>query len=490
MWMAHLSPARAGVWQVPGLKLFSSGKVRDTYALPDNRLLVCATDGVSIFDFVLNSLIPSKGIILNAMNHFWMTYLTQFGFKTHLVAAGSGIDQYLPSDLRGNLDLQSRAVVVDRLPMVPVEFIARAVLTGSALKSYRQTGQVCGHRLLPGLQDGDALPCFLDTPTTKATVGHDEDLVAAAVREQYPHHTHALLRIFQIASNYAQQQGIKLADTKFEFGQDGTVADEVLTPDSSRFWEYSGWLAGRDLPERKAPPPYDKQLVREWGIEQGINKLDPANVDHVAQIHALTVPADLIRRTLQVYRYIFWRLTGERVEKYLRNKMGVLLKDEIRKITIICGSESDLPVVRAAASRHYASTSARIVVHVMSCHRNPDEVRLFAQEGCDGADVVIGAGSKALALPGILDAWLHAYGKEIPVIGVALGDDGSRALEAAALSIEELPGAPVFIDELTGECYWGEEGLQRALRRAVSGELPPQNPRVEKLVKMSVYQNF
>lgn len=322
--MTKHSPARADVKLLPSLELFSRGKVRDTYSLPNENLLSVATDGISIFDFVLNALIPGKGVILNAMNHFWVQYLGNFRIKTHLIATGSDIDEYLPVELRNNFDLQSRAMVIRKLKMVPVEFIARAVLTGSAVKDYKENLQVCGHQFLPGLQDGDALPCILDTPTTKAEEGHDENLLANEVREKYPNQTYWLIKIFQIASSYAAERDIKLADTKFEFGEDGTIGDEILTPDSSRFWELKIWQEGRKIADgRKAPPPYDKQLVRQWGIGQGIKKLDPKNPEDVAKVHSFVVPNDLIGQTTQTYRYIFWRLTGYAIESYLDEKMKI-----------------------------------------------------------------------------------------------------------------------------------------------------------------------
>ena len=485
--MANLSPARTGESLARGLDLLFRGKVRDTYNLPNGNLLARATNGISIFDFVLNALVPEKGMILNAMNHFWLMHLAQFGFKTHFVAAGSDIDAYLPEHQTRNSCLQSTAIVVRKLQMAPVEFIARAVLTGSAVRSYQDNTEVCGHKLPPGLQDGDALACFLDTPTTKAEVGHDENLSATEVRQKYPGQTYTLLQVFQIASQYAEQKGIKLADTKLEFGQDGTIADEILTPDSSRFWEYSTWLEGRKIKDgRKAPPPYDKQLVRAWGIEQGINKLDPVNPDHVAKVHSLKVPQELIKRTTQVYRYIFWRLTGYTIERYLREKMKVRVQDKTKNVAIVCGSESDLPEAKDLIGRVHCSV-ARVSVHVMSCHRNPEQVQNFAKDWCSGADVVIGMGGKALALPGILDAWLYVYEKDIPVIGVALGEPGSKSLQAAQLSIEELPSLSVITDELQGSCY---TSLNEAFSRIIWGELPPQKPRVQKPVQMEVFKNF
>ena len=489
--MATLSPARAKVKLLSGLQLLSRGKVRDTYSLSPSNLLSSATDGISIFDFVLNAIVPQKGIILNAMNYFWLQYLKGFGIKNHFVAAGSEIDQYLPVAFRDDVDLQSRAIVVRKLQMAPVEFIARAVLTGSAIKSYAEKCQVCGHQLLSGLQDGDALPCILDTPTTKAEEGHDENLSAQQVREKYPQQTYMLLQIFQIASRYAEQRGIKLADTKFEFGECGTIGDEILTPDSSRFWEHKAWVEGRKpATSRKAPPPYDKQLVRIWGISQGINKLKPENPVDVGKVHAMVVPDKLIDQTTQTYRYIFWRLTGRTIESYLREEMGVDVKRKARNIIVVCGSESDLPVVRDVFTG-ILPEEAEIAVHVMSCHRNPVELEQFATSlEFRAADAVIGVGGKALALPGVIDAFANANGFYIPVIGVALGEPGNKSFEAAKLSIEELPGNPVVIDELTGNCYSGAEGLSRAIKRVTEGELPPPKPRTEKPIQMNAFRNF
>lgn len=488
--MTKHSPARAGVALWPGLELLARGKVRDTYRLSDELLLVVATDGISIFDFVLNALVSGKGIILNAMNHFWLELFKEFGIKTHFIAAGLAIDRYLPRHLEKNPDLQSRAMVVRKLEMAPVEFIGRVVLTGSAVGSYQKTGKVCGHFLPPGLQDGDQLPFILDTPTTKAEEGHDQDLLAQQVREQYSQQTYVLLQVLQIASWHAEQRGIKVADTKIECGIDGSVGDELLTPDSSRFWDLRVWRESRKVvSNRKAPPPFDKQLVRAWGIEQGINKLDPNNPDDVTKVHSLVVPENLIRQTTQTYRYIFWRLTEKTIEAYLHDEMGVVTEKKAKNIVIVCGSDSDLPTIKGVLSFTHSFTD-KITVHIMSCHRNPEAVREFVKEGCDGADVVIGVGGKALVLPGMIDAFLYASGKDIPVIGVALGELGTKSFEAAKLSIEEIPGAPVIMDEINGTPYMGPAGLERAIYRIVNGELPPLKPRTEKPAQKYVWRNF
>ncbi len=214
--MAKHSLVRAGWPILSGLELVSRGKVRDTYRLPDNHLLVVATDAISIFDFVLNALVPEKGIILNAMNHFWLKYLENFGFETHFVAVGADIDKYLPATLRNDVNLQSRAMVVQELKMAKFEFIFRVCLTGSVVAKYNETGLVYGHKLPKGLQDGDQLPCILDTPTTKAENGHDEPVSPKDVRDAFPADAYLLNTIVEIASSFVESRGIKLADTKFE----------------------------------------------------------------------------------------------------------------------------------------------------------------------------------------------------------------------------------------------------------------------------------
>jgi phosphoribosylcarboxyaminoimidazole (NCAIR) mutase len=309
---------------------------------------------------------------------------------------------------------------------------------------------------------------------------------AQEVRTRYPGQTYNLLRIFQIASNYAKKRGLFYADTKFEFSEEGVLCDEILTPDSSRVWSLSEWLESRK-PEtgRKAPTPFDKQLVREWAKGQCVHKLDPTNPEHIAHVHGLEVPKDLLRQTEQTYRYIFWRLTERTLSNYLTEVMGVAFPRKKKKIVVVCGSQSDLPNVLPAVEM-IPRAKADVRVCVMSCHRNPQEVRDLAETVPNGVDAVLGVGGKALALPGILDAWMHAVGKRIPVVGVALGDPGSRSLKAAMLSIEELPGAPVIIDELAGQAY---TDVATALSRIIDGELPPQKPRQAKPAQMDVFSN-
>src|SRR3989344_474271 len=485
--MPKLSPARANVPLLKGLTLLSRGKVRDTYELPNGNRLQVATNGISVKDIILNTLVPEKGAILNALNHFWLKRFEDFGIKTHFVACGPEIFHYgVPECYRDDLELQSQAMVVRSCQMAPVEFVARHLITGGGFKEYKKTGRVCGHVLSPGLQDGDALPFILDTPTTKADEGHDESLPASEVRKHYPEQTYLLLKAFLIAFNYAVTRGIILADTKLEFAEDGTLCDEAITPDSSRFVDFLGWKASRGVEgKRKAPTPLDKELARIWATHAGMDALDPKNPDDVAKAHALMLPDQLINQLTQTYRYIFWRLTGDTSERYRREKMSIRIHDKTKKIVVVCGSESDLPEVKETIGR-INSSFARISVHVMSCHPNPAELQNFAKEGCGGADVVVGIGSKALALPGILDSWLRFYGKDIPVIGVAIGQPGSKSLQAAQLSIEELPN-PVITNEIEGCCY---KSSDQALSRIIWGELPPPKPRVEKPVQMNVFKNF
>jgi phosphoribosylaminoimidazole-succinocarboxamide synthase len=500
--MPQLSPARLSVRVLKGLNLIHRGKVRDTYEINDYLLLIVASDGISIFDFVLNALIPLKGYVLTAMSHFWFTFLESKGIKTHMVAAGRDIDRYLPVHLRGDTDLQSRAMVVKRLTMLPtreqIEFIGRNCLTGSVLKEYQESGTVYGVRLPKGLQDGDALDDVLFTPTSKADEGHDEPRDPQTIREENKEVTDLFLRGLKLVSGYARRQGIVLADGKGELGKDThdeiMFGDEFGTPDSSRFWDFVVWKKSRKEKKRKAPPPYDKQLVRMVGIEFGINKLDPKQLEDVVRVHEMVVPRAVVWATTATYRYIFWRLTKRTLEQYLIETMGVALVRPKRHLAIVVGSESDLPAVEkilhSVGKSGLCDEIELLSVNVISCHRNPDVLNSFAESGCGGADVVIAAGGKALALPGVLDALLYAKGKTIPVVGVALAEKGSRSERAAQISIEELPGEPVILDESTGRAYTGASGFRRALKRIAYEELTPPKSRPSKPAKLMVGLSF
>jgi phosphoribosylaminoimidazole-succinocarboxamide synthase len=240
---------------IDGATHVHSGKVRDLYELPDGRLLMVASDRISAFDHILDTTIPDKGEILTRMSLWWFDQLADV-VPHHVLSTD------VPEQVRG------RAVVCERLEMYPVECVARGYLTGSGLLDYRSTGEVCGIVLLPGLEDGSRLPAPIFTPATKAELGeHDEnvsyDAVVAAVGPDVAAALRDLtLAVYQRAERIARDRGIILADTKLELGRrpDGTIvlADEVLTPDSSRFWPADEWEPGHPQPS------YDKQIVRDW----------------------------------------------------------------------------------------------------------------------------------------------------------------------------------------------------------------------------------
>ncbi|MEK7570429.1 MAG: phosphoribosylaminoimidazolesuccinocarboxamide synthase [Patescibacteria group bacterium] len=325
-----LSPARENFPVLEGLPLINRGKVRDTYAIDNDYLLIVASDAVSIFDHVLNTTIPRKGIVLNLLSHLWFQRLAEYGIPTHMVATGTEINPHLPKMHWGNDDLLARSMVVGRLRMVPVEFIARAYLTGSGLKAYNETGMVCGHTLPKGMRDGDKLPFVLDTPTTKAEVGHDEHLRADIIRAKYPEETYLLTKTFQLVSSYLYERGILLADTKLEMGRFGRTAypiigDEVFTPDSSRFWERSAWEELNASHSGKTPPPFDKQVIRNWGLTLGINQRKPEVAEDVGWVHEQEVPSDLVNIATATYYDIFKRITGQTPEQYAQQHLGVTL---------------------------------------------------------------------------------------------------------------------------------------------------------------------
>jgi phosphoribosylaminoimidazole-succinocarboxamide synthase len=431
----------------------------------------------------------------------WFLFLEKNGIKHHMVAYGSAIDNYLPDHLRNNPDLQSRALVIEWLDMVDdVEFIVRGALLGTGKKAYDATGEICGIKLQPGLQEGDEINPPIATPSTKAKEGHDEHVSAEEIRKKYPVQTALVVKLFSLAQEFCKEHGIFLGDSKFEVSKvnalgEVIVGDEVLTPDSSRFHELVVWRAGRKLTVRKAPPSFDKETVRAKGKEVGIDKLDPSNPDDVAKAHAWVVPEELIAQTTKVYRYIFWRLTGSTIEDYLQNVMRVKVEKTVKNIAVVCGSESDLPAVKAAClsarnaidkAQSLLTRGAKITVHIMSCHRNPEYVRQFAMDLAGVYDAIVATGGKAFALAGVLDAWIYHFALPTPVIGVALGEEASKSLLAAQLSIEEIPGQPVVMDEVRGCVYVGSDGVLKAIDRIVCGELPPAKPRTKKLVQMDV----
>jgi phosphoribosylaminoimidazole-succinocarboxamide synthase len=279
--------------------LIGRGKVRDLYAVGD-ALLMVATDRISAFDHVLGTGIPGKGKILTQISLFWFE-LVQDIAPNHLIAT-KVVD--FPAELHKYADqLEGRSMLVKRARMFPVECVARGYIAGSGWKEYKTSGSVCGIKLPAGLQDGSRLPKPLFTPSTKSQDGtHDENISFPAVEKAVGADaarelSRLTLAIYDKASKHAESRGLILADTKFEFGktQDGIVlADEVLTPDSSRFWEASAWKPGG------AQPSFDKQFVRDYLESIRWNKQAPAP----------SLPDDVAERTLDKYLEAFRRLTG------------------------------------------------------------------------------------------------------------------------------------------------------------------------------------
>jgi phosphoribosylaminoimidazole-succinocarboxamide synthase len=288
------SPTSARFADSLGLPLLHRGKVRELYAY-DDRLLMVATDQISAFDFVLESLIPDKGAVLTQLSQWWFGRLGDL-VDNHVISTD------VPEAVRG------RAVICERLEMIPVECVARGYLTGSGWLEYQQTQSVCGVQLPAGLHDGSRLDEPIFTPATKAALGeHDEnvsyDVVVGQVGAEVAERIRDLtLAVYATAEGMARDRGILLADTKLEFGRrpDGTIvlADEVLTPDSSRFWPATTWSPGA------AQPSYDKQFVRDW--------LTVSGWDRVSEPPQL--PEDVVTATRARYVKAYEQLTGERFE--------------------------------------------------------------------------------------------------------------------------------------------------------------------------------
>jgi phosphoribosylaminoimidazole-succinocarboxamide synthase len=280
--------------------LIHQGKVRDVYDIGDNRLLMVASDRISAFDVVLPQPVPDKGRVLTAMTRFWTDELSSIA-PTHLIAtdpaeveaAGPGLD-----------DLAGRAMVVHKADMLPIECIVRGYIVGSAWKEYRQSGTMHGQQLPEGMQEADQLPEPVFTPSTKAESGHDEnidfDTACNLVGREVAEEARRLsLELFSAGAELARQRGIIIADTKFELGWvDGklTVCDEILTPDSSRFWAVEDWKPGA------TPPSFDKQPVRDWLESTGWDKSPPPP----------DLPDDVVGSTAARYAEAYERITGQK----------------------------------------------------------------------------------------------------------------------------------------------------------------------------------
>jgi phosphoribosylaminoimidazole-succinocarboxamide synthase len=285
------------------LQLFASGKVRDVYRVGSDRLLFVATDRISAFDYVLATGIPHKGRVLTQLSLFWFDFLNEI-VPNHLVTAE--VNQY-PAEVRKYAnELSGRSMLVQRAEMFPVECVVRGYLSGSGWKEYKANGSVCGIKLPAGLRESEQLPEPIFTPATKATTGHDENISFEHMTQLVePADAHQLrdlsLAIYTKAARYAREKGLIIADTKFEFGRTArgiTLADEVLTPDSSRFWPADEYKPGT------SQPSFDKQYVRDYLEQIRWNKQPPAPA----------LPPEVAKRTSQKYLEAYRRLTGRELD--------------------------------------------------------------------------------------------------------------------------------------------------------------------------------
>lgn len=287
---------------IPGMKLLNRGKVRDIYDLGE-RLLIITTDRISAFDFVLEPPIPQKGRALTQISLFWFKQLSAI-IDHHFINDDLSRLPILPA-LKEHL--RGRSMIVKKAQVVPIECIVRGYLVGSGWAEYKKSGTVCGIKLPAGLAQAEKLPTPLFTPSTKAELGaHDENItfaqtvkiIGADLAEKIQDKA---IKLYTAAADYAREKGIIIADTKFEFGllEDGELIliDEVLTPDSSRFWPLNQYATGSN------PPSYDKQFVRDWLEQSGWNKQPPTP----------TLPPEVVAKTTEKYLEAYQQLTGEKL---------------------------------------------------------------------------------------------------------------------------------------------------------------------------------
>jgi phosphoribosylaminoimidazole-succinocarboxamide synthase len=286
--------------RLPGARLFSRGKVRDVYEAGTGQLLVIATDRLSAFDVVMGEGIPSKGWVLTQLSCFWFEMFGK-SFPNHFLS--SKLSDY-PAQLQPFADqLEGRSMLVRKAEPFPVECVVRGYLAGSGLKEYRATGKVCGIELPPGLNEGSKFDQPIFTPATKASTGHDENItweqtVSTVGRETAQKLRDYSLELYSKARDFAARRGIIIADTKFEWGRSGNeilLIDEVLTPDSSRFWPQQDYQAG------KPQPSFDKQFVRDYLESLHWSKQPPPP----------PLPPEVVEKTSEKYRQAYSLLTGQ-----------------------------------------------------------------------------------------------------------------------------------------------------------------------------------
>lgn len=393
------------------LPLLGRGKVRDLYAVGEDKLLMVASDRLSAFDVVMNEPIPEKGVVLNRMSEFWFAKLAHI-VPNHL----TGIDPETVVQEHEVEQVRGRAVVAKRLRPLPVEAVVRGYLIGGGWKDYQATGAVCGIALPKGLSMAARLPEPIFTPAHKAEAGaHDENIsfeqVVASIGEKHAHEIRRIsLALYNEAAAYALEQGIIVADTKFEFGLDEHgvlhLMDEVLTADSSRFWPVDQYQEGI------SPPSFDKQFVRDYLETLDWGKTAPAPA----------LPTDVVAKTAAKYREALFRIAGVRMPV----------------VGVVMGSQSDWEIMRHAVEmldRFGIPHEARVV----SAHRMPDALYGYAEtahaRGLRG--IIAGAGGAA-HLPGML-----AAKTTVPVFGVPVPSKYLRG-EDSLYSIVQMPkGIPV-----------------------------------------------
>ena len=285
------------------LKLFAKGKVRDIYEVGDNLLLV-STDRISAFDVIMGQGIPYKGMVLTKISEFWFNYIKDI-IPNHLIT--TNVDEY-PNECKDYADdLRGRSMLVKKAKVVPIECIVRGYITGSGWKDYLATGEISGIKLAGGLQESEKFPEPIFTPSTKAEIGeHDENISADQALKITDEKTFKILEektleIYNKVSEFALEKGIIIADTKMEFGyynNDIILVDELLTPDSSRFWPLEKYEKGR------GQESYDKQFVRDYLLSINFNKQPPPP----------ELPDEIIKKTSEKYLDIYKKLTGEKIE--------------------------------------------------------------------------------------------------------------------------------------------------------------------------------
>ncbi len=284
------------------IKKLSSGKVREIYEIDGDKLLLVVSDRISAFDYILPSPIPNKGKILNQISKFWFDFVKDI-VPNHIISTDS---KDFPKEFQ-TPEFEGRSMLVKKLKMLPVECIVRGYITGSGWKSYQENGTVCGITLPEGLQESEKLPEAIFTPSTKAEIGeHDENISFEKVVEMLGLELATKLRdktleVYKKCSEYATTKGVIIADTKFEFGLDENgnlvLADEVLTPDSSRFWPASDYQVGR------SQKSFDKQYLRDWMKSTGYNPESGASI-----------PEEVIQTTVNKYTESFELITGKKFE--------------------------------------------------------------------------------------------------------------------------------------------------------------------------------